>query len=94
MEDIRYSELLFLQGLANHSIEFFNYQDERQKKIAANIPYAEMAITLVEDSYVRFERQEYQLLVARLRGELAIDHPKPRDFHQHQWDRRGLSWRR
>lgn len=88
MEDIRYSELQFLQALANRSIENFNYQDEKQKKIAANIlgMYSEMVITLVEDSYVRFENQNCQLLVAQLRGELAQNFSKPRDFHQHQWD--------
>jgi diguanylate cyclase (GGDEF)-like protein len=88
MDDIRYSELQFLRALANRSIELFNYNDEKQKKIAANIPtmYSEMLVTLVEDSYVRFEKQNCQLLVARLRGELAQNYPKPRDYHQHQWD--------
>lgn len=88
MEDIRYSELQFLQGVANRSIEHFNYQDEKQKKIFANIPVAfhELPITLAEDFYIRFEDWNCQLLMARLRGEIHPQSNLRAHFPQHQWE--------
>lgn len=74
MEDIRYSELQFLQGLADRSIEYFNCQNDQQKKILANIqaPFHELPITLAEDLFIRFEDWNSHLLIARLRGEIMM----------------------
>ena len=88
MDDIRYSELLFLQGLANRSIEHFNYQDEKQKKIFANIPtlFWEFPITLAEDSYIRFEDVNNHILMGRLRGEIDYNSNLRKYFPPHNWD--------
>jgi len=88
MDDIRYSELLFLQALANRSIEYFNYQDEKQKKIFANIPtlFWELPITFAEDSYVRFEDINNHILMGRLRGEIDYNSNLRKYFPPHDWD--------
>lgn len=88
MDDIRYAELQFLQGLTNRSIEHFNCQDERQKRIAANIAtdYYELGIALAEDSYIRFENQDCQLLAGRLRGEVNPQSNLRDHLGHHQWD--------
>jgi diguanylate cyclase (GGDEF)-like protein len=88
MDDIRYSELLFLQALANRSIEYFNYQDERQKKIFANIPtlFWELPITIAEDSYIRFEDVNNHILMGRLRGEIDYHSNLRKYFPPPDWD--------
>src|ERR1044071_7853246 len=88
MEDIRYSELQFLQGLANHSIQLFSHYDEKQKPIASKIPalYTDMLITLVEDYYVQFENQDMQFLAARLRGEMRADNNLRARFQHLHWE--------
>ena len=88
MEDTRYSELLFLQALANRSIEYFNYQDEKQKKILANIQTAfwELPVTLAEDGYIQFEDWDCRLLMGRLRGELEPQCSLRGRIPHHQWE--------
>jgi len=58
MDDIRYSELQFLQALC--SIEYFNPNDVKQTQ-TVGLPsylYSEMAATLIEDLHVRFDRDD------------------------------------
>jgi hypothetical protein len=88
MDDIRYSELQFLQGLANRSIEYFNHQNEQQKKILANIqaPYHELPIALAEDLFVRFEDWHSHLLITKLRGEISPESKLRAGFPQHEWE--------
>jgi diguanylate cyclase (GGDEF)-like protein len=88
MDDVRYSELQFLRAIEKRSFENFVYSDERQTKTVGLSPmiYLEMAITLLEDLYVRFTYDEPQLFVARLRGELAPHHRCPSNCPPYYWD--------
>jgi len=88
MDDIRYSELVFLQKLANRSPDFELFRGHAdQAKIVGLTPsvYEDMTAALLEDLNVRFCDQDKRMLVARLRGELSLDYPRPRDFHEYQW---------
>lgn len=88
MDDVRYSELVFLQKLAANSPEFeYFYPNREQPKIVGLKPitYVEMAVTLLEEGCICFERQECQLLVTRLRGELAPKHPCPSAVREYHW---------
>jgi len=88
MDDVRYSELRFLQTLASESSEMQEFHDpngERSRAVGLSPRmYIEMAATLVEELYVSFDDQDAQLIVARLRGELS---PNSRGhFPEHIWD--------
>ncbi len=87
MDDPRYSELLFLRQLANESSQFFQDQDGSRARAIGLSPnmYVDMAATLVEDLYARFDREDVQLIVARLRGEVPPTF-KPDYFHAHEWN--------
>jgi diguanylate cyclase (GGDEF)-like protein len=88
MDDVRYSELVFLQKLAIGSPDFESFRGHPdQAKIVGLSPsmYVDMAATLLEDLFVRFEHQEMQLLVASLCGELAPNYPCPGGLHDYQW---------
>src|SRR5436309_15358707 len=86
MNDVRYSELLFLRELAKGSIDIFQDPGGTCSKAIglSSRMYVEMAAALVEDLYVRFDREDVQLIVAKLRGELA-PHLKPSCFPAHEW---------
>src|SRR5258706_5793511 len=73
MNDPRYSELLFLRDLAKGSTDCFQDSDGTRAKAVGLSPsmYIEMAAALVEDLYLRFDREDIQLVVAKLRGELS-----------------------
>ncbi|MFZ1074481.1 MAG: GGDEF domain-containing protein [Verrucomicrobiia bacterium] len=88
MDDIRYSEFQFLQGLANRSIEYFSSQNEQQKKILANIqaPFYELPITLAEDLFIRFEDWHSHLLITKLRGEISPESKLRASFPPHEWE--------
>lgn len=75
MDDIRYSEFVFLQKLATSAREFeyFNASDNFPQAKAVGLDstmYVDMAITLLEDLSIRFDDGEHQKLVAQLRGEV------------------------
>jgi len=89
MDDVRYSELVFLRELAagsRHFEHFCTSNPEQTKAVGlSQTLYIEMAITLLEELCVRFDDQEMQTLVYQLRGELASDHKYSRRFHEYQW---------
>lgn len=89
MDDIRYSEFLFLQAVASRKIDLFNYCDDggQAKSVSCNHGmYPEMAATLLEDLYIQFTDNSIQLFVTRLRGELFGDHKPPGNFHDYEWN--------
>ena len=86
MNDPRYSELLFLSELAKGSMDVFQPDGIRSKAIGLSpTMHIEMAAALVEDLYVRFDREDIQLVVAKLRGELASN-LKLGQFHDFESD--------
>ncbi len=76
MDDVRYSEFVFLRGIAKGlpDFEFFcTYNPEQTKAVGlGGNMYVDMAVTLLEEGYVCFDNREIQLLVAMLRGELDM----------------------
>ncbi|SRR6266568_2755724 len=95
MDDVRYSELLFLRELAKSSMDhYFTDPDGTRARAVGLKPamYIEMAATLIEDLYAKFDSQAAQLVVARLRGELSPDLPPPVGIYSHHWSnpREGL----
>lgn len=88
MDDVRYSELIFLQKLAANSPDFqyFRVNEPQLKIVGLNpIAYLEMAVTLLEEWNICFARDEMQLIVARLRGELDPAHRVPNGIPNHCW---------
>ncbi len=88
MDDIRYSEFLFLQAVANRKIDLFISCDGGVQAKSIGIKhgmYSEMAASLLEDFYIQFTDSSIQLFVARLRGELFGDHKTPAHFHDYEW---------
>src|ERR1051325_2177801 len=90
MNDVRYSELRFLQSLASSPSGAAHFQDQfgeasRAVGLSPNM-YADMALTLVEELYVQIHDQNMQLLVARLRGELPQEFKNPGQFHAFEWN--------
>lgn len=47
--------------------------------------YEDLVVTLLEDLHVRFHEQHLALLVARLRGEVFPDAPRPGQFYDYEW---------
>jgi len=89
MKDVRYSELVFLRERAEGSSKFehfWGFEGDQTRIVGLNqMLYVEMAATLLEDMYVRFDDQALQLIIARLRRELAADYGCPDRFHAYQW---------
>ena len=88
MEDVRYSEFIFLQKLATGSPDFDLFRGHPdQAKVVGLTPsmYEDMAVTLLQELYVRFHDEDKRLIVARLRGELSPDYPRPGNFQDYQW---------
>ena len=86
MDDIRYSEMKFLSALASQKIEYFNPTDASKFVISGRM-LIEMAAALLEDLCIRFENQNHQLLIAKLRGELFAKYDiPPAGIHRHQWE--------
>src|SRR6478735_1177921 len=72
MDEIRYSELRYLDGLASGRLISFNSMGPTQAQsvgLDANL-YPEMVATLLEDGYVRCGRPDLQYWVQALRREL------------------------
>jgi len=87
IDDIRYSELLFLRHLSKGSRHTFNLADhtlEQAVGLNGNI-YIEMVMTLIEDLYVAFCREEAQWVVAQLRNELSPSHRPPPSLPSYLW---------
>src|SRR5436190_17971398 len=87
MDDVRYSELLFLSALAKGEIPYFCDFNLDQSKAFSPRPgmYVDMAATLIEDLYVRFSDDNIQLLVPRLRGELSPNYGPPGNMDSYLW---------
>ncbi len=87
IDDIRYSELLFLRALAKVPQQLFNPSDSSFEKAVGmrGDMLSEMVATLIEDMYIAFHRSDAQLIVSRLRGELAPTHAPPMRLHDYLW---------
>ena len=87
MDDVRYSELLFLRALSNGSLESVSAGDLAQAKhVGLDSPrYADMILTLAEDLHVQFDDIVCQLLVGRLRQEVSEDATRPADIRSRAW---------
>lgn len=90
MDDVRYSELRFLQMLASGSSDlqlFYDQNGERSRAIGLNPNmYVDMAATLIEELQVQFHDQEPQWIVGRLRGEISPNSNLRGHFPPHNWD--------
>jgi diguanylate cyclase (GGDEF)-like protein len=86
-DDIRYSELRFLQSIPSGRSELFNHQDQLAWESAGLNPtvFLDMVLTLIEELYVRLDDQDAQLLVGRLRGEVGGKF-RPRSVQEHEWE--------
>src|SRR6266853_676196 len=76
-DDIRYSEFLFLRALERRDpkFEYIFISGPEQQNIPGlhQIFYLQMPVASAEDGYINFEQQNLQLLIGRLRGEIAPD---------------------
>ena len=95
MDDIRYSEFLFLRGIDAGQIERFSYSDRSQCKalgLKSLNMYLEMVIGALEDLHIKIEDQNLQRLALKLRGDEMPDRLKSASIHSWQWDnpREGL----
>lgn len=86
-DDIRYSEFLFLRDLEKNPQNFLNPNDQKQLGYLGlnQVTYIEMVIALMEDLFVRFDRDEFQLLVGRLRGEVSSTYRPSHTFADYEW---------
>src|SRR5262249_40169830 len=85
MDDIRYSEKLFLQAVLHKKLNWVHSSNTGLPdsiKISSEFFFG-MVETLLEDMYVMFEQRHYQELVWRLRGEHVIE--KPFDVPEQSW---------
>jgi len=88
IDDIRYSELLFLLSFPGRGTvtRGFNFANEAEAAAVRLTPilYVDMVMTLLEELYVRLENDADQLLVSHLRGEVT---PRIRhQFRDDEWD--------
>ena len=84
-DDIRYSELLFLQSFGGATRSWDLRDIELSKTLRLSQPlYLDLVITLLEDLSIRFENSTDQLRVARLRQE-AFSHVVPAVRGNPQW---------
>ena len=85
MDDIRYSEMLFLQAVLNRKVNWIHSSNTSLPdsfKISSEFLFG-MVETLLEDMYVTFDQRHYQELVWRLRGEHVTE--KPFDVPEQSW---------
>lgn len=85
--DIRYSELVFLRALSKGEIPYFSSISKEQTEAVSLYAsmYIEMAATLLEELYIRFDNQTKQMFVKRLRAELGPYHTAPSGIPEHLW---------
>jgi diguanylate cyclase (GGDEF)-like protein len=87
MEDIRYSEFLFLQGVADAQTNKFWVNDPAQLKrlgIVNGNHYLQLVIGALEDRHIACTDDAIQRLTRRMRGELTDSHP-PGSINLHYW---------
>jgi diguanylate cyclase (GGDEF)-like protein len=88
-DDIRYSEFLFLCALERRDQKFeylFINGPEQQGILGLHqLFYMQMVVALAEDGYIVFEQHDLQLLVGRLRGEIALGFPRPSEIRDFEW---------
>jgi diguanylate cyclase (GGDEF)-like protein len=91
-DDVRYSELRFLQALADKAIKTCDQRDGNKFNLGSGSYYVEMVATLLEELHIQFSHEEIQMLVAKLRGELGPDAVPRGKVSHHQWidPRRGI----
>lgn len=85
MDDIRYSEMLFLQAVLNRKLDWLHSSNTDLPdsfKISPEF-FLGMVETLLEDMYVSFDQPYHQELVFRLRGEHITE--KPFDVTEQEW---------
>ena len=72
-DDIRYSELRFLESLSSGTGSGFNHQDQKWLEVLdlSQRLFIEMVVALIEDLYVKLDEQDSDLLVSRLRREVG-----------------------
>src|SRR5882724_8170161 len=85
-DDIRYSELRFLQSLPSGTSEIFNHHDPKNWETLGLNPtiFIELVLTMIEEMYVAIDNQAAQWLVGKLRGENTM--PPPSSMGKYQWD--------
>jgi diguanylate cyclase (GGDEF)-like protein len=87
MDDIRYSEMLFLQYVLDKKQEMIHpstINSPDRFKIGPEF-FLDMVETLLEDMYVSFDHPPHQELVLRLRREHVIE--KPYDISDQDWNK-------
>lgn len=89
MDDVRYSELVFLQKLASDSPgfeAFYGHHGDQAKVVGLpSKMYVDMAVTLLEELFIRFHYEHLDQLVARLRGEVPWDAARPAQLQDYEW---------
>lgn len=89
IDDIRYSEFLFLNSFtAPHGVFARSFSSHPEAAAQVRLPqmqYIEMAATLLEEGYIKFENIADQVLVARVQG-LARQEAAPYGIDQWAWD--------
>lgn len=88
MEDIRFSEFLFLQGVATGENKEFHHSDgARATSLGLKSLgfYLEMVMASMEDLHVRVENTAANDLVLRLRGELPVRCEQATHYPSWQW---------
>jgi diguanylate cyclase (GGDEF)-like protein len=85
MEDIRYSEMLFLQAVLNKKLDLIHpstIDSLNSFKISPEF-FLGMVETLLEDMYLSFDHPPHQELVLRLRREHVTE--RPFDISEQDW---------
>lgn len=87
IDDIRYSELLFLQSFNGDTL-YWNAHDDRAREPLrlSQALYIDLAITLLEDWHVELENDRGSMLVARLRHEASTRTGPVARTGTPQWD--------
>lgn len=88
MDDIRYSELQFLRLVAGKTGGSFCCNPLPQAAAVGLNPnqFTDMAATLVEELYLRFDEDQFRRLVAKLRGELSPGEGHHGTIPDHDWN--------
>jgi diguanylate cyclase (GGDEF)-like protein len=87
-DDIRYSEFKFLRAVEKRDPQFeYIHVNPQQWNILGlhQQSYIEMLIAVAEDGCIQIENDILQLLVGRLRGEIAYDCPLPSNIPPYAW---------
>jgi diguanylate cyclase (GGDEF)-like protein len=88
MQDIRYSEFIFLQAIAKGQFNNFWHSDPKQLKtvgLTSTTTYLEMAIAALTDSHIHFRNDVIQLIGERLRGEITFSNSPWSNIPNHDW---------